>query len=86
MSIGACVIAGLVIGFIANKLVLRHDDGVLRDTFIGALGAVAIGALSGAAGPTESGSPNVFGVITALAGAAGALVAYHMLFAGRRLR
>jgi|APFre7841882724_1041349.scaffolds.fasta_scaffold00535_6 uncharacterized membrane protein YeaQ/YmgE (transglycosylase-associated protein family) len=86
MSVGACVIAGLIIGFIANKLVLRHDDGVVRDTFIGAIGAVAIGALFGAIGPAESGGPNVFGVITALAGAAGALVAYHMLFVGMRTR
>lgn len=80
MSIGTWVILGLLVGFLASKLVIRSGDGLLRDLGLGVAGAVLAGGVLGALGMPEATGVNVFGLVVTLAGAAAALVVYYTLF------
>lgn len=84
MSIGTWVIAGLIVGFLASKLVLRTSEGLMRDLGLGVAGAILAGGIFGAVGPEEVHGLNVFGLVVTFAGAAAALVVYHTLFPGVR--
>jgi uncharacterized membrane protein YeaQ/YmgE (transglycosylase-associated protein family) len=80
MSIGTFVIVGLVVGFIASKLIIKTGDGLLRDLGLGVAGAVIGGWLFRFLSATESTGIDVFGLVVAFAGAGAALVAYHTFF------
>jgi uncharacterized membrane protein YeaQ/YmgE (transglycosylase-associated protein family) len=80
MSIETWIIAGLLTGFVASKLVIRTGDGLLRDLGLGVVGAVVAGAIFGALSTAEATGLNVFGLIVTLAGASAVLIAYHTLF------
>ena len=80
MSIDTWIIAGLLVGLVASKLVIRSGDGLVRDLGLGVVGAVAAGAIFGALSTAEATGVNVFGLVVTLAGASAALVAYHTLF------
>jgi uncharacterized membrane protein YeaQ/YmgE (transglycosylase-associated protein family) len=83
MSIIGWLVLGLVAGFIASKLVNNTGEGVVLDTVLGILGAVAGGLLftrPGAVGGTGS---NIYSMFMAVVGAIAVLVLYHAL-AGRR--
>jgi uncharacterized membrane protein YeaQ/YmgE (transglycosylase-associated protein family) len=80
MSIGTWIIAGLIVGFVASKLVIRSGHGLMRDLGLGVGGAILAGALFGAVSAPDPSVVNVFGIVVTLAGAGAALVVYHMLF------
>jgi uncharacterized membrane protein YeaQ/YmgE (transglycosylase-associated protein family) len=80
MSVGTWVVAGLVVGFLASKLVIRSGDGLLRDIGLGVVGAVLSGGIFGAVSTPDATNFNVFGLVVTLAGAGAALVVYHTLF------
>lgn len=77
MSIDGWIIAGLVVGFIASKVILRTGDGLLRDLGLGVLGAVLAGALFSYLDGADATGLSVFGLVVTLAGASAMLVAYH---------
>jgi uncharacterized membrane protein YeaQ/YmgE (transglycosylase-associated protein family) len=79
MSIGTWIIAGLIVGFLVSKLVIRSGNGLARDLGLGVGGAVLAGALFGALSTAEAAEINVFGLVVTLAGASAALVVYHTL-------
>ena len=80
MSIDIWIIAGLVVGFIASKLVLRTGDGLFRDLGLGVAGAVVAGAIFRMLSTAEVTGLNVFALVVTLAGASAVLVTYHMFF------
>jgi uncharacterized membrane protein YeaQ/YmgE (transglycosylase-associated protein family) len=80
MSIGTWIIAGLVIGFIASKLIIRSGYGLMRDLGLGVAGAVLAGAIFGAVATPEASGIDMFGLAVTLAGAGAALITYHTLF------
>lgn len=80
MSIGTWVVAGLVVGFLASKLIIRSGHGLLRDMGLGVGGAVLAGAVFAVVTTPDLTSTNVFGLVVTLAGACAALVVYHMFF------
>ncbi len=80
MSIETWVIAGLVAGFLASKLVIRSGNGLLLDLSLGVVGAVLAGLIFGALVPPEKTGLEVFNLIVTLAGASAVLVVYHTLF------
>ena len=80
MSIGTWLIAGVVIGFLANKLVVRTGEGLVRDFGLGVAGAALAGTLFGAVTTPDASVFNVFGLVVTLAGASAALIVYHTLF------
>jgi len=85
MSIATSIIAGLVIGFLASKLIIRTREGLMRDLGLGVAGAILASGIFGAVGPVEAHGLNVFGLVVTLAGAAAVLVVYHTLFPRTRL-
>lgn len=80
MSIDTWIIAGLVAGFVASKLVIRTGDALLRHLGLGVAGAVVAGAIFDALSTSEVTGLNVFGLIATLAGASAVLIAYHTFF------
>jgi uncharacterized membrane protein YeaQ/YmgE (transglycosylase-associated protein family) len=82
MSVGTWIIAGLVVGFLVSKFIIRSGDGLLRDIGLGIVGAVLAGGIfvTVSSAPTDATGFNVFGLIVTLAGAGAALVVYHTLF------
>ena len=79
MSIGTWFIAGLIVGFLANKLIVRSGEGLMRDFGLGVAGAALAGALFGAVSTPDASAINVFGLVVTLAGASAALIVYHTL-------
>lgn len=80
MSIDTWIIAGLVVGVIASKLVLRTGEGLLRDLGLAIAGAVVAGLIFGALSTPAPASLDVFGLVVVLAGSCLALIAYHTFF------
>jgi uncharacterized membrane protein YeaQ/YmgE (transglycosylase-associated protein family) len=76
MSIGAWVVVGLIAGVLANKLLIRTGDGLLRDLGLGVAGA-AVGGFTFRILTTGAGGLSFAGVLVTLAGAAAALVVFH---------
>jgi uncharacterized membrane protein YeaQ/YmgE (transglycosylase-associated protein family) len=79
MSILAWVILGLIVGFIANKLVNKTGEGVLMNIVLGAIGAVFGGELINKFGMTGATWLNMWNVLVSVGGAALFLVVYHAL-------
>jgi len=80
MAIGTWFIAGLIMGYLANKLIVRTGEGLMRDIGLGVGGAALAGALFGAVTTPDASVINVFGLIVTLAGASAALVVYHTMY------
>ncbi len=79
MSIGIWITVGLIMGFLASKLIIRTGEGLARDIGLGIAGAVIGGWLFAALSTSEAIGLDVFGLVVSLAGAAAMLVIYHML-------
>jgi len=80
MSFGAWIVVGLVVGFIASKLIIRSGYGLMRDLGLGVAGAVLAGLIFGAVTAPDASGTEVFGLVVTLAGAGAALITYHTLF------
>lgn len=80
MAIGVWIITGLIVGFLASKLVVRTGHGLPRDLGLGVAGAVLAGLLFSALSTPDPAETSVFGLVVTLAGAGAALVVYHTLF------
>ena len=77
MSVGTMIFLGLLVGFVANKFVMRRGEGMLRDLGLASAGAVlAGGALRMLASPTQIGF-SASGAVAALVGAAAVVYLYH---------
>lgn len=80
MSIGIWIVAGLIVGFLASKLIVRTGHGLPRDLGLGVAGAVLAGWLFAALTTPDATDMSVFGLVVTLAGAGAALVVYHTLY------
>lgn len=80
MSIGIWIVAGLLVGLVTSKLVVRSGYGLGRDLGLGVAGAVLAGAIFGAVTTPELNGIDVFGVVVTLAGATAVLITYYTLF------
>ena len=45
MSIATYIIAGLIVGFLASKLIIRTREGLMRDLGLGMAGAILAGGI-----------------------------------------
>ena len=79
MSILAWIILGLMVGFIANKLVNNTEVGVLMNVVLGAIGAVFGGELIKKLGIAGATWLNLWSVLVSIGGAVLLLVVYHVL-------
>jgi uncharacterized membrane protein YeaQ/YmgE (transglycosylase-associated protein family) len=79
MSILAWIILGLIVGFIANKLVNKTGEGVLMNIVLGIIGAVFGGELINKFWQAEATWLNMWSVLVSVGGAVLFLVVYHAL-------
>jgi uncharacterized membrane protein YeaQ/YmgE (transglycosylase-associated protein family) len=86
MSIGSWIVTGLVVGFLASKLIVRSGRGLMRDVGLGVAGAVLAGLIFGAVTTPEVNGIDVFGLVVTIAGAIATLITYYTLFPHVRVR
>ena len=86
MSIGIWIVAGLLVGLVTSKLVVRSGYGLRRDLGLGVAGAVLAGAIFGVVATPEANGIDVFGLVVTFAGASAALITYYTLFPHVRAR
>jgi uncharacterized membrane protein YeaQ/YmgE (transglycosylase-associated protein family) len=79
MSILAWIILGLIVGFIASKLVNKTGEGVLINMVFGSAGAMIGGELINKFGMAGMPWLNIWSVLASLSGAVLFLVVYHAL-------
>jgi uncharacterized membrane protein YeaQ/YmgE (transglycosylase-associated protein family) len=85
MSIVAWIILGLISGFIASSIVNKRGEGVLVDIVLGVAGALVGGFVFNLFGATGVTGLNLRSLFVAVVGSVLMLVAYHSLFARRRM-
>ena len=74
------LIAWIVLGLIASKLVNRTGEGVVLDIVLGIVGAVVGGWLFNTFGMAGVTGFNLYSLLVAVVGASVLLFAYHALF------
>jgi uncharacterized membrane protein YeaQ/YmgE (transglycosylase-associated protein family) len=79
ISILAWIVLGLIVGFIANKLVNKTGEGLLMNIVSGIIGAVSGGELINKLGMAEATWLNLRSVLLSVGGAVLFLVVYHAL-------
>jgi uncharacterized membrane protein YeaQ/YmgE (transglycosylase-associated protein family) len=79
MSILTWIVLGLIVGFIANKLVNKTGEGVHMNIVLGVIGAVLGGELINKFGIAGAAWLNMWSVLVSVSGAALFLVVYHAL-------
>jgi len=79
MSILAWIILGLIVGFIANKLVGKTSEGAHMNIVLGGIGAVFGGELINKLGIAGATWLNIWSVLVSVGGAALFLVVYNVL-------
>ena len=79
MSILTWIVLGLIVGFIANKLVNKTGEGVLMNIVLGIIGAVFGGELINKLGIAGATWLNVWSVLVSVGGAALFLFVYNAL-------
>jgi uncharacterized membrane protein YeaQ/YmgE (transglycosylase-associated protein family) len=77
MSLSAWIVLGLMVGFLASKIVKRHGSGIVLDLALGVVGALVGGYLFSRFSPTPTQDLNIYGVLAAIAGAVLVLFINH---------
>jgi uncharacterized membrane protein YeaQ/YmgE (transglycosylase-associated protein family) len=85
MSIVAYIVVGLIIGFIASKVVIGSGQGLSLDMIVGVVGAVVGAGVVHLVGQTGVDGVNPWSVFVSIIGAVVVLVVYHA-FSRRRSR
>ncbi len=73
------IVLGLIVGFIASKLVNKRGEGLPFDILFGIVGAVVGGWLFAAAGATGVTGFNVWSLMDAVVGAVVLLLVWHAI-------
>jgi len=84
LSFVAWIVLGLVIGFIANKILNKTGRGLGRDCLIGIVGALVSGFLANLLGKPGGPGLDLYSLVVAAVGAAVFMIVYHALFRRRR--
>jgi len=84
MSFFAWIVLGLIAGFIGSKLVNHTGEGLIRDVFLGVVGAIIGGYLFNVFGASGVTGLNLSSLLVAVVGAVVFLIVYHALFRRRR--
>jgi uncharacterized membrane protein YeaQ/YmgE (transglycosylase-associated protein family) len=79
MSFVAWVVIGLTAGFIGSQLVNRRRKGILPDSVVGLVGAIAGGWLYYTFGPPSVSGLNLSSLFTAFLGSLAFLLVYYAL-------
>jgi len=77
MSILTWIVLGLLAGFIASKIMNKHDEGIFLDIVLGIVGSVVGGLLFGIFGAGGVSGFNLHSLIVAVIGAIATLLVYH---------
>jgi uncharacterized membrane protein YeaQ/YmgE (transglycosylase-associated protein family) len=79
MGIISWLILGLVVGFIASKIVNKTGSGLIMDIVLGVVGAVVGGWIFSFFGHTGVTGLNLYSFVVALIGALVVMLAYHFI-------
>ena len=83
MSILACIILGLLAGFIGSKIVNKTGEGFFLDIILGDVGALVGGWLFSMFGASGVTGLNLYSLFVAVIGSIIFLVLYHAIFRRR---
>jgi uncharacterized membrane protein YeaQ/YmgE (transglycosylase-associated protein family) len=80
MSIIGWLVLGLIVGFIASKIVNKTGAGFFLDIVLGVVGALVGGFVFTALGASGVTGFNLYSMIVSIIGAIIVLVIYHAIF------
>lgn len=83
LSFVVWIALGLVIGFIASKILNKTRHGLRRDCLLGIVGAFVGGFLSNLLGKSTGGGVDLYSVVVAAVSAVVFMFVYHALFRRR---
>jgi uncharacterized membrane protein YeaQ/YmgE (transglycosylase-associated protein family) len=84
LSFAAWIGLGLVVGFIASKLLNKRRHGLRRDCLLGIVGAIVGGFLANLLGNPGVKGLDLYSLVVAAVGAAVFVLVYYALFRRRR--
>jgi uncharacterized membrane protein YeaQ/YmgE (transglycosylase-associated protein family) len=82
-SFAVWIVIGLVVGFIASKILNKSRHGLRRDCLLGIVGAIVGGFLSNLLGKSNDSSLELYSAFVAGVGAVVFMFVYHALFKRR---
>jgi uncharacterized membrane protein YeaQ/YmgE (transglycosylase-associated protein family) len=85
MSIIGWIVLGLIVGFIASKIVDARGQGLMLDIVLGIVGAVVGGLLFSVFGASGVTGFNIYSLIVAIIGSVVVLWLYHLMVGRRRV-
>jgi uncharacterized membrane protein YeaQ/YmgE (transglycosylase-associated protein family) len=84
MSFIAWIVLGLIAGFIGNRVVNKHGEGILGNIIVGVVGAFLGGFLFNLFGASGVTGLNLWSILVAVIGAVMLLVGYNAIRRERR--
>lgn len=83
LSFAGWIFLGLIVGYIASRLLNKTGHGLRRDILIGVVGAIVGGFLSNLFGKDHGPGLDLYSLIVAVVGAAVFMFVFHALFRRR---
>jgi uncharacterized membrane protein YeaQ/YmgE (transglycosylase-associated protein family) len=85
-SFAVWIVLGLIVGFIASKILNKTGYGLRRDCLLGVVGAIVGGFLSNLLRKSSDSGVDLYSALVAIVGAAVFMFVYHALFRRRRMK
>lgn len=84
LSFGVWIVLGLIVGFIASKILNKTGHGLRRDCLLGIVGAIVGGFLSNLLGKSTGSGVDLYSAVVAAVSAVVFMFVFHAVFRRRR--
>jgi uncharacterized membrane protein YeaQ/YmgE (transglycosylase-associated protein family) len=86
LSFAVWIVLGLIVGFIASKILNKTGYGLRLDCLLGVVGAIVGGFLSNLLRKSSDSGVDFYSALVAIVGAGVFMFVYHALFRRRRMK